>query len=167
MQFTDKFFSSSYSGYGDEFLWAAAWLYRVTGEPKYEQEYERWWSEFGLSGRPAEASWDDKAAQAQVLLAKVDGSQKYVDAARSFCDWVVDQAPKTPKGLVFISEWGSLRHASNVAFVCLQAAEAGINAEKYRNFAKTQIDYMLGNGGRSFVCGYGNNPPQRPHHTSS
>ncbi|ODM94862.1 Endoglucanase E-4 [Orchesella cincta] len=157
----------SYSGFGDEFLWAAAWLYRVTNESKFQQDYERFYTEFDLNGRPVEASWDDKAAQAQVLLAKVDGSNKYVNAARTFCDWVVDQAPKTPKGLVFISQWGSLRHAANVALTCLQAAEAGINASKYRAFAKQQIDYMLGSTGRSFVCGYGNNPPQRPHHASS
>jgi len=160
-------FYNSYSGFGDEFLWSAAWLYRVTGENQFQQDYEKWWTEFNLNWRPAEASWDFKLAQAQALLAKVDGSQKYVDAARSFCDWVVDQAPKTPRGLVFLSQWGSLRHASNAVLVCLQAAQAGINADKYRTFGKQQIDYMLGNGGRSFVCGYGNNPPLRPHHAAA
>ncbi|ODM95900.1 Endoglucanase 1 [Orchesella cincta] len=158
---------NSFSGFGDELLWSAAWLYRVTNEDRFKQDYETFFTEFNLNRQPVEASWDDKTAQAQVLLAKVDRSAKYVDAARTFCDWVVDQAPKTPKGLVFISQWGSLRHASNVAFICLQAAEAGINAEKYRAFAKTQLDYALGSTGRSFVCGFGNNPPQRPHHRSS
>lgn len=139
----------------------------MTGDLKYKQDYEQWWTEFGLDKSPLEVSWDNKLAQAQVLLAKVDGSQKYVDAAKKFCDWAVNEAPRTPKGLIFFSAWGSLRHAANVAFVCLQAAEAGINAEKYRNFSQGQIDYILGNGGRSFVCGYGNNPPQRPHHGPS
>ena len=37
----------------------------------------------------------------------------------------------------------------------------------YRNFAKKQIHYMLGDSGRSFVVGFGHNPPQRPHHSSS
>ncbi|CAL8072396.1 unnamed protein product [Orchesella dallaii] len=171
-KYTDTFpeiaeYYNSYSGYGDELLWAAAWLWRTTYEDKYEQDYERYWTEFNLNGRPVEASWDDKAAQAQVLLAKADGTAKYVTAARAFCDWVVDQVPRTPKGLAFISEWGSLRHAANAAFTCLQAAEAGINADKYRTFAKQQIDYMLGSTGRSFVCGYGNNPPQRPHHAAA
>lgn len=35
------------------------------------------------------------------------------------------------------------------------------------SFAKQQIDYALGDGGRSFVCGYGNNPPVQPHHRGS
>lgn len=133
----------------------------------YSSDYDKWWNEFNLSWRPSEASWDFKQAQAQALLAMVDRSDKYVDAARAFCDWVVDSAPKTPKGLVFLSQWGPLRHASNALFTCLAAAKAGINTDKYRTFAKQQIDYMLGNGGRSFVCGFGNNPPQRPHHASS
>jgi len=48
----------------------------------------------------------------------------------------------------------------------LQAADLGLSPANYRRFAKTQIDYMLGVGGRSFVVGIGNNPPQRPHHRS-
>jgi hypothetical protein len=160
-------FYNSWSGYGDELTWAAAWMYRATSESAYKQDYERFWSEFGMSGRPSEASWDSKQAFLQVLLAKIDGGSQYVNSAKTFCDWIVNQAPKTPKGLVWLSEWGSLRHASNVVFACLQAASAGISPAQYRQFAKTQIDYILGDSGRSFVVGYGNNPPQRPHHAGS
>ena len=32
---------------------------------------------------------------------------------------------------------------------------------------KTQIDYALGSTGRSFVVGFGENPPQRPHHRTA
>jgi len=48
----------------------------------------------------------------------------------------------------------------------LQAADLGLNPTSYRQFARSQIDYALGNGGRSFVVGFGNNPPVRPHHRS-
>jgi hypothetical protein len=48
----------------------------------------------------------------------------------------------------------------------LQAADLGLSPDRYRQFAKTQIDYALGDGGRSYVCGFGNNPPTRPHHRS-
>lgn len=43
----------------------------------------------------------------------------------------------------------------------------GANQEKYRTFARQQIGYALGNTGRSFVVGFGINPPQRPHHRGS
>jgi hypothetical protein len=48
----------------------------------------------------------------------------------------------------------------------LQAADLGLSASSYRQFAKKQIDYALGDAGRSFVCGFGYNPPVRPHHAS-
>jgi hypothetical protein len=47
-----------------------------------------------------------------------------------------------------------------------QAADVGISSTAYRQFAKTQINYILGDAGRSFVVGYGNNPPTHPHHRS-
>merc|ERR1712008_352175 len=62
---------------------------------------------------------------------------------------------------------GSLRHANNVAFIALRAADLGLNPETYREFASSQIDFSLGSSGRSFVVGYGVNPPQRPHHRAS
>jgi len=120
-----------------------------------------------MSSRPSEISWDNKQALTQILLSNIDGAHQFVSAAQAFCDWVVLQAPRTPLNLVFMSPWGSLRHASNVVFGCLHAARAGINPVAYRAFARQQIDYILGSTGRSFVVGYGVNPPQRPHHTSS
>ena len=36
----------------------------------------------------------------------------------------------------------------------------------YRKFAQQQIHYALGDTGRSFVCGFGTNPPVRAHHRS-
>ena len=48
-----------------------------------------------------------------------------------------------------------------------QAAELGIQSGSCRDFARNQINYALGDGGRSYVCGYGNNPPTQPHHRSS
>lgn len=154
-------------GYGDELLWSAAWLYRATGQLNYQQDYAKWWTEFDLSYRPDSADWNLKVAQAQVLLAKIDGSVQYVNAARDFCDWFVYNAPRTPNGLVFISVWGSLRHISNVVYLCLQAANIGINTEEYRSFGKSQMDYILGDTGRSFVVGFGYNPPVSPHHRAA
>lgn len=160
-------FYNSWSGFGDELGWSAAWLYRATNEEKYLTDARAHYTEFGLGARPQEFGWDDKKAGLQVLLAKVTGDTVYMNAAKEFCDFVLHDIPRSPKGLAFVSQWGALRHASNVAFICLQAADIGINVNEYRLFAKSQIGYMLGDTGRSFVVGYGQNPPQRPHHRSS
>lgn len=48
-----------------------------------------------------------------------------------------------------------------------QLANMGYQTTKCDNFVDTQIGYILGDTGRSYVVGFGNNPPLRPHHRSS
>lgn len=57
---------------------------------------------------------------------------------------------------------------ANAAFIAMMAAKHGGDRSN-ADWARTQLDYMLGenNYGRSYVIGFGNNPPQRPHHRSS
>merc|ERR1711923_513186 len=75
---------------------------------------------------------------------------------------------RSPKGQLFYSQWGSLRYASNAVFICLQAAELmDDKAEACTTLAEEQMAYIMGSSGRSFVVGYGEDPPQRPHHRSS
>lgn len=153
--------------YGDELTWAAAWLYKATNETVYLDEAEHHYMKFRLKERPNEFFYNKKVAGVQVLLAQITQKPEYIEAAQSFCDFTVDHQKRTPKGLVYIDKFGTLCHASNVAFVCLQAADAGINQDKYRKFAKSQIDYILGDSGRSYVVGYGQNYPKQPHHAAS
>ncbi|CAN0860452.1 Endoglucanase 24 [Linum grandiflorum] len=66
-----KYYNSS--GYGDELLWAASWLYYATRDPSYLKYvtvvngYA-----FGNWGDPSWFSWDDKHAGTQVLLARMN-----------------------------------------------------------------------------------------------
>lgn len=53
---------------------------------------------------------------------------------------------------------------ANMAFFALVAAKYGLHASDYRQWAMCQIHYALGDTGRSFVVGFGVNPPTRPHH---
>ena len=46
----------------------------------------------------------------------------------------------------------------------IQANHLGIMESESFAFAEGQINYALGDTGRSYVCGFGTNPPQRPHH---
>ena len=43
----------------------------------------------------------------------------------------------------------------------------GYETAKCDEFVDTQIGYILGDTGRSYVVGFGENPPQRPHHRAS
>nr|AXQ39838.1 beta-1,4-endoglucanase [Loboptera decipiens] len=160
-----NFYSSS--GYEDELVWGAVWLYKATGDNSYLTKAEQLYTEFGLQYWNGNFGWDQKISGAEVLLSQITKNSKYTNKVKGYCDWMMNSQQKTPKGLVFIGQWGSLRSASNVAFICLEAASAGISSSSYRNFAKQQINYMLGDGGRSYVVGYGNNPPTHAHHRSS
>lgn len=60
------------------------------------------------------------------------GQETYANRLISFCDDAVDEAPRTPKGLMFIFEWGSLRAASNVLFICLQVGVALLTVNRSR-----------------------------------
>ncbi|KAJ6643786.1 Endoglucanase E-4 [Pseudolycoriella hygida] len=154
------------NGFADELVWAASWLFRATNDIRYRTDADDLIVEYDLSSATG-FSWDSKISGADVNLYETTHEEKYAKRIISFCDDTIDNTPRTPKGLVFIFEWGSLRALSNVIFICLQAARMGINDEKYIDFATSQIDLMLGDWGRSFVCGFGNDPPIRPHHRSS
>jgi len=100
--------------------WGAAWLYRATNLSLYKKEFERHWLKFKLDKIPSEFSWNDKTAGLQVLMAKLTNETQYKRSTEEFCEWVTKQAPMTKKGMVYLDKWGSLRHASYVAFICLQ-----------------------------------------------
>uniref|UniRef100_A0A7N1A8Q3 cellulase n=1 Tax=Kalanchoe fedtschenkoi TaxID=63787 RepID=A0A7N1A8Q3_KALFE len=60
-------FYCSFSGYNDELLWAATWLYMATKR----QVYLQYITEEAISANVNEFSWDLKYAGAQILLSKV------------------------------------------------------------------------------------------------
>lgn len=165
-------FYRSWSGYKDELVWAAIWLYKATKEEKYLKKAKSMYNEFNLDGSKDVLSWDNKKVGVYALMAEaLPNEAKYQVSLKNFCDSLMNGVQKSPKGQLWfgqMSQWGSLRYASNAAFVCLQAAELIPSKDKaYTNIAKEQMDYILGKTGRSFVVGYGPNSPQKPHHRAS
>jgi len=162
-------FYTSYSGYGDELTLAAVWLYRATNDEMFLDEAKMHYLNFGVGGTPWAFSWDDNTAAVQLLMYMVTNDDVYKSAIQSFVNgWLPNGGiTYTPKGLAWRDEWGSLRYSANAAFLALVAADNGINQQALQEFAKSQIHYMLGSTGRSFVVGFGVNPPTQPHHASS
>jgi len=164
---------NSYSGYFDELIWSAAWLHRATGETAYLTKAETLFAErFANAGARWTHSWDDKSYGAAVLLAQLTGKQIYKTFAQRWLDyWTVgfngSRIAYTPGGLAWLDQWGSLRYAATTAFLAgIYADRVGDVGTRYRDFARAQIDYMLGKNpaGRSYVVGFGQNPPRNPHH---
>ena len=60
-------FYCSYSGYNDELMWAATWLYMATRKPAYLKYIQ----EESISASVTEFNWDLKYAGAQIFLTKL------------------------------------------------------------------------------------------------
>ena len=160
-------FYNSFSGYYDELAWSAAWLYKATGEEAYLNDAETFYNQ--MQQDAGEISWDNKGRAVAILLSQLTENSRYKQNADSFCNMFASgNHQKTKRGIVFIQQWGSNRHAANVAFACLSHSKR--SAGQFDDFGQNQIDLMLGDeekGQRSFVVGYGFNPPTQPHHRSS
>jgi len=176
-------FYNSWSGYNDELVWGAAWLYRATNDPAYLAKAEAAYA--NLSNEPQTSiksykwtlAWDDKAYGSYVLLAKLTGKEQYKQDAQRWLDyWTVgvngQRVRYSPGGQAVLDQWGSLRYAANTAFAAFVYSDFITDPTlkaRYHDFAATQINYALGANPRnsSYMVGFGNNPPQNPHHRTS
>jgi len=153
------------SNYMDELALGGALLYRATGEQVYLQ---RALSVASTTEVAWAYDWDSKIVAYQLLLF-IAGQTQFRTPVESYLrNWFPNgNVHYTPRGLAWRSMWGSNRYSANTAFIALVARKHGIFPTEGLAFARSQIHYMLGDTGRSFVCGFGVNPPQRPHHASS
>ncbi|KDN22010.1 glycoside hydrolase family 9 protein [Amycolatopsis rifamycinica] len=178
-------FYKSWSGYQDELVWGAIWLYKATGDSTYltkaRTEYAKLATEPQTTTRSYRwtLAWDDKSYGAYVLLAQLTRDPEYVADANRWLDWWTtgvngQRVPYSPGGQAVLDQWGSLRYAANTAFVALVysdwlRANDPTRAGTYHDFAVRQIDYALGDNprGASFEVGFGVNPPRNPHHRTA
>lgn len=167
-------FYNSWSGFYDELMWAGEWLYIATNDSTYLTKAKQYETQCGGNYKWT-MCWDDKYNGAVCLLATLTGDKKYKDKIEKNLDWWAgtsgDHVTYSPKGLAWLDSWGSLRYATTAAFLaCVYADYSGCpsaKAKTYRDFAVKQVDYALGSTGRSFVVGYGVNPPEHPHHRTA
>ncbi|XP_047001433.1 endoglucanase A-like [Schistocerca americana] len=155
------------SGYTDELVWGYVWVYKATEDNTYLQRALELFEEFQLQYISSYFSYDQKTMGIVALLAEITGDEQFSTQLSDHCTYMVNQQQRTPLKLLYISDWGNLRLAANVALTCLKAAALGINTEVNQALAKEQIGYILGDTGRSYVVGFGENPPVRPHHRSA
>ncbi len=173
----------SWSGYQDELVWGAYWLYKATGDATYltkaETEYDKLGTENQSTTRSYKwtVAWDNKQFGMYALLAMETGKQKYVDDANRWLDyWTVgvngQKVPYSPGGQAVLDSWGALRYAANTSFVALVYSDWLTDATRkarYHDFGVRQINYALGDNPRSssYVVGFGANPPTMPHHRTA
>jgi endoglucanase len=172
-------FYNSWSGYLDELSWSAAWLYEATqaaGRPNitYLNKAETYYSQAGGIGGWTQ-TWDSKNYGAGVLLAQETGKANYKTDVENWLNRWSDRSGSsgiqyTAGGLAWLDQWGSLRYAANTAFLAGIYADTVNNpSQRYSNFSRDQIEYMLGDNpqNRSYMVGFGNNSPKNPHHRAA
>ncbi|GLT78106.1 hypothetical protein SLA2020_496520 [Shorea laevis] len=190
-------FYQSISGYNDELLWAAAWLYQASNSQYYLDYLAKNADSMGGTGwAMTEFGWDVKYAGVQTLVAKflLQGKaghyapvfERYQQKAEFFMCSLLGKsnknAQKTPGGLIFRQRWNNMQFVTSASFLAtvysdyltsagrnLGCSAGRVAPSELLGFAKSQVDYILGDNPRatSYMVGYGSNYPQRVHHRGS
>jgi endoglucanase len=177
-------FYTSYSGYWDELVWGALWLYQATGDSSWLTKAQTYSANLSTESQTTTPSykwtigWDDKSYGDYILLAELTGQQQYADDIQRNLDyWTVGyngaKISYSPGGQAFLDTWGSLRYSSNAAFLAFAWADhlgtSNSLYSRYHDFAVSQINYILGSNPRncSYMVGFGSCYPQTPHHRTS
>ncbi|NUR30561.1 MAG: hypothetical protein HOV83_32705 [Catenulispora sp.] len=155
-------FYTSFSGYWDELVWGAIWLYKATGDTTYLTKAQNYFPNLNKANQtttPEYAwtiSWDDSSYASYILLAQLTGQQQYIDAAERNLDWFTtgyngQHVAMSPGGEAQVDVWGTARYSANEAYLALDFANwlkskslDPARQQTYHDFAVRQINYILG-----------------------
>ena len=156
----------------DEFSWAAAELFILTGDTQY-------WDAFSdQKAGVSLPSWQYVAALPYISLAfhaddvLTTEQKEYVESSiTNYADSIIQrQANSAYRVPMFAANfnWGGNANAANHGMIALQAYRITGEA-RYKDVAIAGVDYLFGRNatGFSFVTGHGDVTPVDPHHRQS
>lgn len=149
----------------DERYWAAAQMYRATGDSKYAN---------AISGTQTGLDWSTVGDYGNIALVTMKGADAaLVEKAKSAIVSQADKLKNVSSGQAYgvaitKYEWGSNMTIANAGIIMGLAYQLTGDAS-YLKGASAQLDYLLGTNplGTCFVSGYGTVSPQNPHHRPS
>ncbi|CAN1149603.1 Endoglucanase 11 [Linum perenne] len=137
-----KGFYESTSGYKDELLWSAIWLYKATNNQTYLNYALE--NAFNFGG----ATWAESYRS---------NAEYFMCACLNKNNPVNDNVHITTGGLIFIRQWNNLQYVSAAVFLLtlysdhiqstnqrLKCGGSYVDPPEILRFAKSQVDYMLG-----------------------
>src|SRR5262245_9955882 len=163
-------------------------MYRATNETAFLDKAQSYYANLSNQQQTTIKSykwthaWDDKSYGSYALLAKLTGATQYHQDTQRWLNWWTvggtalgadgTRVNYSPGGQAVLDQWGSLRYAANTAFIAFVYSDAITDATlktRYHDFAVRQINYALGQNpqNRSYVVGFGVNPPKNPHHRTA
>ncbi len=165
-------FYTSWSGYGDELASGAAWLAKATGEQSYLTKAENHFKT--KVGGLGDWSWavDDHSYGAAVILAQESDDSFFKGQVEGWLDkWINGNSniKYTSGGFAHRAAWGSVPVTSSAAYLAQLYNDTVKSDSRYSDFANNQVDYILGDNpaNLSYMVGFGENYPERPHHRGS
>ena len=196
----------------DDYCWAAAWLYKITGDHTYLEEI---YPNYDYYAAPCYVHcWNDVWGGVQCVLGEIsqetpmnEGEYVYPNFIDEFkeaankspyeemnCWASVEKAINTymeggvgkitPQGYWWLNTWGSCRYNTAAQLMALVYTKYnGNKTNKYSDWAKKQMDYIMGendiefiegadengntHGPRSFIVGFNDHSVKYPHHRAS
>ncbi|XP_004304093.1 PREDICTED: endoglucanase 11 [Fragaria vesca subsp. vesca] len=169
-----KSYYASVSGFKDELLWAALWLYKATDNEEYLMYVINEAENFGGIGWAiTEFSWDVKYAGIQVMASKLLNEEKHkkhsaiLEKYRSKAEYYIcsclnknldtTNVERTPAGLLYIRQWNNMQYVSTASFLLTMYSDflkssnqklschgGTVAHQEILSFAKSQVDYILG-----------------------
>ncbi|KAM6553747.1 hypothetical protein CsatB_014509 [Cannabis sativa] len=169
-----KGYYTSVSGYMDELLWAALWLYKATNKDHYlEYVLNNAYAFGGVTWTMEEFSWDVKYVGVQIIASMLLMEERHkikyrhvVEEYRSKGEHYIcaclnknnlTNVRRTPGGLLYTRQWNNMQYVSNAAFLLtvysdyltttvkmLHCQNGLVGPNEIFTFAKSQIDYILG-----------------------
>lgn len=153
----------------DERYWAAAQMYRATGEEQYLTAFEK-------MSVYKDLDWGTLGDYGNIAILTMDGIDKnstaYDRAKKSVvirADEFAGVSKNNPYGVSIINfNWGSNMTVANAGII-LGIANQITGDEKYIEAANANLNYLLGKNPNAvcYVTGYGTVSPENPHHRPS
>lgn len=159
----------AHNSYKDDMACAAIELYRVTGTSSHGRDAVSYSKAVGNHNWVVDWSTHIDYCRHSIAVAGFGADVKaHWGLDISSYKNRVSSTKQHVKGLAFFGDWGSLRSAANAAFSAALYNDAFSDTSAL-DFARSQVDYILGNNEykRSFIVGWGHNPPTRPHHKNA
>ena len=137
----------------DDQAWAAGWLAIATGDNSYVNDARSFGDVGWVHG------WNDSFLGAACLSGELTGDWS---AANGYIS-----SKANGSNYMFLDKWGSARLNCSMQMTALIATKHGKG--DYKNWAKGQMDYILGNNPvkTCFVTGFASNSTKNPHHRAA
>lgn len=168
--YSDHIKSSEYisTSFRDDLSWGAAWLFYATRETAYIKDAE---IHLGNHKFTQIFDWDNVGPAACVMLATITKDSTYKTCSENVLDSWKDRTFVTPARLAWSGDKDPLPRVANAALLALiyykNMKGEGVSGRKlggYECWAVLQVGYLLGDSGKSYVVGYGEDPPKQPRH---